>query len=178
MKKRKFNISKERHCQELESIGSVIMPIIKNAFSAEDLVESDIMCNWIDIIGEETASFCSPLKVRYLPKESCRTLYVEVPAGGFALELQHRETYILEKINAYFGYQAVHKINISQNIKKIPKFLIPKKQKEEKKIELNENEKKYLNELSDGIKDEKLKEILTKLGQSVIISNRGEKDDV
>lgn len=40
---------------------------------------------------------------------------------------------------------------------------------------MSQNEEKYLNELADGIKDEKLKEILTKLGKSVVLSNRGEK---
>lgn len=42
--------------------------------SAEDFVEADIMLNWVDIAGEELASFCSPLKVRFNPKDSQRTL--------------------------------------------------------------------------------------------------------
>ena len=52
-------------------------------------------------------------------------------------------------------------------------FLFGKKAEPE--IKLSQNEEKYLNELADGIKDEKLKEILTKLGKSVVLSNRGEK---
>lgn len=49
------------------------------------------------------------------------------------------------------------------------------RKKAEPEIKLSQNEEKYLNELADGIKDEKLKEILTKLGKSVVLSNRGEK---
>lgn len=173
MKKIKLHISDEPHCRELESLGSIFVPLVRGLMSAEDFVEADIMLNWVDIAGEELASFCSPLKVRFNPKDCQRTLFVEVPAGGFALEMQHREGYILEKINAYFGYKAVHRLNVSQNIKMRPRVFVRKKAESE--IKLSQNEEKYLNELADGIKDEKLKEILTKLGKSVVLSNRGEK---
>ena len=173
MKKIKLHISDEPHCREFESLGSIFIPLVKGLMSAEDFVEADIMLNWVDIVGEDIASFCSPLKVRFNPKENQRTLFVEVPVGGFALEMQHREKYILEKINAYFGYKAVHKLNISQNIEMKPHTFFRKKEKPEMK--LNSDEEKYLNELTEGINDEKLKKILTKLGKSVILSNRGEK---
>lgn len=64
-------------------------------------------------------------------------------------------------------------MNVSQNIKMRPRVFARKKAEPE--IKLSQNEEKYLNELADGIKDEKLKEILTKLGKSVVLSNRGEK---
>jgi hypothetical protein len=49
-----------------------------------------------------------------------------------------------------------------------------KKQKvyQEKKPALSESEKKYLSEVSEGINDEKLKEILIKLGENVISTNK------
>ena len=42
-KKIKMNISDERHCQELESLGSIFMPIMKDAFSSIDFVETAII---------------------------------------------------------------------------------------------------------------------------------------
>ncbi len=170
MKKIQIHISDEPHCKDLESIGSVFVPLIKDVMSAEDFVEVDIMLNWPDIVGQELASFAYPIKVKYDYKENIRTLYMEVPAGGFALEMQHRENYLLEKINAYFGYKAIHKINISQNIRLKPRVAQTKSGNEE--IKLNEKEKKYIDDIVEGIKDDKLKEILTKLGKSVILLNR------
>ena len=171
MKKVQIHISEEPHCKELESLGSIFVPLVKDIMSAEDFVEADILLNWRDIVGQEIASFAYPIKVKYNHRENIRILYIEVPVGGFALEMQHKEEYLLEKLNAYFGYKAVHKVNISQNIQLKPQIKPIKKEKEE--IKLNDDEKKYMDEVVGDIKDEKLKEILTKLGESVIISNRG-----
>lgn len=171
-KKKKIHISPERHSRDLESLGNVFIPIMKGVMSTEDFIEADVIMHWIDIVGEELAGFCNPLKTRFDIKDNTRTLYLEVPMGGFALELRHREDYILEKVNAYFGYKAVHKLNINQNANmRLRKFINKECKKEER--ELDALEKKYLSELTAEIKDEKLREILTKLGKSVILSNKG-----
>lgn len=172
-KKIKMNISDERHCQELESLGSIFMPIMKDAFSSNDFVETDIMLNWVNIIGEEISSYCTPINIKYNPKSNQRVINVEVPIGGFALELQHKEQYILDKVNAFLGYKGVHKLSITQNINKV----IKKKhiKKENAKNKLSFEDKEFIKELSNGIKDDKLKEILIKLGENVITENREHK---
>ena len=48
-KKAHINISQDRHDKELESIGSIFMPMVKDMISAEDLVQSDVVFNWYDI---------------------------------------------------------------------------------------------------------------------------------
>lgn len=171
-KKIKIHISEEPHCRELESLGSIFIPLAKGVLSTKDLIEADIILRWTDIVGEKTASFCRPVKARFNLQSGERVLHVEVPVGGFALELQHREKFMLDKINAYFGYRAIHKLNVSQNVNMQIKGAVQKaKVKEET---LSEEEKQYLDELTADIKDNKLKEILTKLGKSVILSNREE----
>lgn len=172
-KKIKMNISDERHCQELESLGSIFMPIMKDAFSSSDFVETDIMLNWVNIIGEEISSYCTPINIKYNPKSNQRVINVEVPIGGFALELQHKEQYILDKVNAFLGYKGVHKLNITQNINKVIKNKHTKK--ENTKNKLSFEDKEFIKELSNGIKDDKLKEILIKLGENVITENREHK---
>lgn len=173
MKKNKIHISDERHSRDLESLGNIFIPIMRGVLSAEDFIEADVMLRWLDIVGEEIASFCNPIKTRFNPKENIRTLYVEVPVGGFALELRHKENYILEKINAYFGYKAIHKFNIAQNMNMSVRHIRTKKEEKEEPP-LDEGDKKYLSELISGINDEKLREILTKLGKSVILTNKGD----
>lgn len=168
MTTKKLHISEEPHSNDLESLGSIFVPIVKEIMNSEDFIEADILLNWYDVVGQELGRVIRPLKIKYDKKESQRVLYVEVPVGGYALEIQHREKYILEKINAYFGYSAIQKLNISQNLNMRPQ-LPPKKEKEEI---LTEKEEKYVEEIADGIKDEKLKEILIKLGKSVVLSNR------
>jgi len=173
MKKTEIYISKEHSCRGLQSLSSILLPLAKEILKAEDFVEADILLNWYDVIGAEMAAYVNPVKVRFNPRTNIRTLFVEVPAGGFALELQHKETYILEKINAYFGYKAVHKINITQNMNMHPR--IPALKKAKKEAKLTPDEENSLNELVEGMDNEKLKEILLKLGKSVIISQKGVK---
>lgn len=168
-KNMKINISEEPRCKDLESIGSVFAPLMKGVLSTDDLVEVDIILRWDDIIGDEISKFSTPVKVRYNHKTDIRTINIEVPVGGFALELQHREQYIINKINAYFGYNAIHKISINQNANMRIKRPASNNNMTKK---ITEEEKKYLLEISDGINDEKLKEILIKLGENVISSNK------
>lgn len=168
-KKVNINISEERHCNELESLGSIFRPIIKDALSSDDLVEVDIMLNWVDIVGENISAYSRPIKATYDNKINQRLLYIDVPVGGFALEIQHKEQYILDKINSYFGYQSIHKLKVNQNINMKPSFM-KSVTTNKKQRELSESEKKYLDELTDGIEDEKIKEILIKIGKDVILS--------
>ncbi len=168
MKKYKINISAEHHCRDLESISSIFIPIIKDMISAEDLIGVDIVMNWQKIIGKEIASFCTPLKTKYNPNDNKRTLYVEVPVGGFALELQHKENYVLDKINSYIGYEAIHKLNISQNMNKQPEMISLEKKQQSKELKLTEEQKVYLQEVTKEIKDENLRKILINIGQNVI----------
>ena len=168
MTTKKLHISEEPHSNDLESLGSIFVPIVKEIMNSEDFIEADILLNWYDVVGQELGRVIRPIKIKYDKKENQRVLYVEVPVGGYALEIQHREKYILEKINAYFGYSAIQKLNKSQNPNMRP-LRTPQKAKEEKK---KKKEEKYVEEIADGIKDEKLKEILIKLGKSVVLSNR------
>jgi hypothetical protein len=172
-KKININISEERHCNEFESLGSIFKPIIKDALSSDDLIEVDIMLNWVDIVGDNISSYSRPIKATYDVKSNQRVLNLDVPVGGFALEIQHKEQYMLNKINSYFGYCAIHKIKVNQNINMKPTF-VKSMANVKKSRELNESEKKYLEDLTNGIEDEKIKEILIKIGQDVILSREKE----
>ena len=171
MKKYKINISEEPHCQDLESLGSIFIPLMEGSLSAEDIIGTEIVINWQDIIDKEIATFCNPIKTKFDHKKNIRTLYLEVPTGGFALEIQHKEQYILDTINAYFGYQAIHRLNIAQNINmQLKNFEEKKNKKAELKLTKEEND--HLKDITKEIKNEKLKKILINIGKNVISSQK------
>ena len=171
MKKYKINISDERHSSDLESLGSIFIPLIEGAVSSDDLIGFEIVLHWKEIVGNETFNFSAPKQTKFSPKTNRRTLYVDVPVGGFALELQHKENYILNKINAYFGYNAVHKLNITQNMNMLPRISASNCLHTERRDLLPEEEA-FLQEMLHEIKDEKLKKILTNLGKNVITEKK------
>lgn len=176
-----FNIKRpeskeERKTYDLTSLSKMIAPLTKNLFGKKGFVEVDILSNWDKIAGQELADYSFPLKIDFKRGEKNNgILHLQVPSGAFALEIQHRERFILEKINAYFGYNAVSSIRIIQNSSsallsddledvEVPKINL-----------VTAEEENYINCLADDIKSSELKEILIKLGHSIFNDNHKEK---
>ncbi len=81
----------------------------KRGFSAVEIIT-----NWREIVGPELADEASPDRLAF-PRgaRSQGTLHVTAP-GAVALEIQHLEPLIIERINTYFGYGAVCRIAVTQ----------------------------------------------------------------
>jgi len=129
----------------------------------------EILSHWQDIVGADLAAYSFPEKIEFRQNaKSGGIAHLIVPSGAFALELQHREKQIISKINTYFGYNAVCGIRIRQDGEF--NFISQGKKSEKDKnppLLVNDDDKKYITEISSEVKDEKLKEILIKLGYSV-----------
>lgn len=165
-----------RKNRDLTALSKTILPLTKSLFGKKGFVEIDILTNWDKIVGTELAQYSFPQKIDFKREQKNNgILHLEVPSGAFALEIQHRERYILEKINTYFGYNAVSGLKILQNnsldIKGQTKYIaeLPKKKL------VTADEENYIKSLADDIKNSKLKEILIKLGQSIFNYNHKEK---
>lgn len=146
-----------------------IRPLVQQLLGQKGIMQLEILTHWEDIVGADLAAYSFPEKIEFRQNtKSGGVAHLIVPSGAFALELQHRETQIVSKINTYFGYKAVSGIRIRQDGEFDFGLCAPKAQKE-KNISLlvNDEEKKYIEEISSDVKDDKLKEILIKLGYSV-----------
>lgn len=168
--------SAERKTKDLTALSKAILPLTKSLFGKKGFVEVDILTNWDKIVGEELADYSFPQKIDFKREQKNNgILHLQVPSGAFALEIQHREKYIIEKINAYFGYNAVCGLKILQNnslsLQAENKYIseIPQK------TLVTDTEENYIKSLTEDIKDSKLKEILIKLGQSIFNDNHKEK---
>lgn len=153
--------------QHMAPISTIISPFAKKVLGKRGFMEIDIISNWEDIIGKQFAEFTSPLRIDF-PKGKTNegTLHIETLSGAFALELQHKEKLIIEKVNTYFGYKAISHIKTSQN----PNFNTKPEHKEQKTLVTKEDEN-YISEIVGDLHDSKLKEILTKLGTDILSSN-------
>lgn len=77
------------------------------------LAEAALISNWPDIIGSALAKECVPLRIARGPDGTGGTLHIKV-SGALALELQHLQPQVIERINGYFGYQAIARIALQQ----------------------------------------------------------------
>jgi hypothetical protein len=73
---------------------------------------------WPEIVGAEIAAHSEPEKIRWprqvandAPEPATLMLRVEGPA---AIEIQHLSNVILERVNRFFGWQAVAQIALRQ----------------------------------------------------------------
>ena len=165
----------ERQTYDLTALSKMIAPLTKRLFGKKGFIEVDILSNWDKIVGEELAEYSFPQKIDFKKEQRNNgVLHLQVPSGAFALEIQHREKFILEKVNAYFGYNAVASIRIVQN--SALELREDRYEFDEPKTNLvTKDEENYINCLAEDIKSSKLKEILIKLGHSIFNDNHKEK---
>lgn len=132
----------------------------KRGFSAVEIVT-----NWREIVGPELAAETSPDRLAF--SRGARgngTLHVTAP-GTVALEIQHLEPLILERINTYFGYRAVNRIALSQ----APVSHKPKVGKTARAAprRVAPSRGAAIDVATDNIRSEELREALRRLGKSI-----------
>ena len=89
-------------------LAHLLPKITREAFRDRGVYQASILTNWSEIVGKEMASRSCPEKIS---KAGILTVRVE---GSFALEFQHIEPQLLERIAAHFGHKAVSRIALRQ----------------------------------------------------------------
>lgn len=109
---------KKAQRQEAERIGGPraiadLMPRIGGAaFRRFGFVQSSIVTRWAEIAGERYASLSMPESIRFpAGKKEKGTLSLTVMSGHAPI-IQHVIPEIIERVNRFFGYEAVVKIAI------------------------------------------------------------------
>lgn len=148
----------------IKSLSYALDIVTKPVFLKRGFAENRIITDWVKIVGEAVAAQSVPRKLTFgRDKKIDGTLHIEVNNSGLATEMVYLEPVILEKIACYFGYKAVARLKIMQNLKAAG---IPEKPAVKKSASSNVLEK--LEELLVGIEDEELKKSLRSLGSGVL----------
>ena len=93
-----------RKARQAQPLSALIGRITAKSFEARGLAAAGIAAEWPAIVGEEIAASSWPER---LGRDG--TLRVCV-AGPVAVELQHLEPQIIERIAVYYGYSAVTRL--------------------------------------------------------------------
>ena len=91
---------------------------LSDAFKQQGFASAELVTRWTDIVGPEIAAHAEPLKVQWpraVGKEAPEpgTLVLRVD-GPRAIEIQHLANVILERVNRFFGWQAVNRLALRQ----------------------------------------------------------------
>jgi len=86
---------------------------VKKILKKRGFTELELLKNWENIIPIEYISKISPIKIKQNNKVEGGSLVLKVdPSIAFAIE--HEKEKIIKKINSFFGYQAIMKLELIQ----------------------------------------------------------------
>ena len=150
-----------------QPLGGSITKLLDPMLAKRTHVDAALALSWPDIAGEKLAGRTQPLKVTWPHRGSQDEPFkpgtlVVACEGAVALDLQYQTSELIDRINRFFGYSAVCKIQIKQAA--IDAFKTRSKRKE---ISLGTSETLQLRSSVEKIENEDLRNSLLKLGMSI-----------
>lgn len=92
-----------------------LMPRIGGAaFRRFGFVQSSVVTRWAEIVGERTAAISEPESIRFPTGTKAQGTLSLTVASGYGPIIQHVLPDIIERVNRFFGYEAVTKVTIRQ----------------------------------------------------------------
>jgi hypothetical protein len=145
-------------------LADLLRKTLDENFARQGFASGELVTRWQIIVGDEIASHCEPIKIQWpravageQPEPATLVLRVEGPA---ALEIQHLSGLILERVNRFFGWQAIGRIALRQApLKRTSKPPAPKGP--------DPAETAALESQLTSVGDESLRSALARLGASV-----------
>lgn len=95
----------------MQQVDALLRRLVGPAFRRQGFAETDVVSRWPTIVGPLLADHSMPERLKH--GRDGGTLHITVD-GPFALEMQHLEPVIVDRINTYFGYRAVARLSLHQ----------------------------------------------------------------
>jgi len=157
-----------RRAGRVKALASVVDGVTRSVFGRRGLADGAIVRHWSAIAGDRFAALAAPEKLVF-PAGARRggTLHLRVAGGGIATELQHLEPLLVERVNSYFGYQAVARLHFKQG-----PLAVEPPAPEAEPPRLDAGEEAALAASLDIVDDPDLRTVLQSLGRSVMARSR------
>jgi hypothetical protein len=112
---------------QARSISELMPEIGRTAFRRFGFVQSSVVTRWSEIVGPRHARVCAPESIRFPPGEKSGGILQLVVVPAHAPIIQHVIPEIVERVNRFFGYNAVAKVKLRQGEVKAPAAAEPAK---------------------------------------------------
>lgn len=159
----------------LRALGETVAALTRPIIGRRGIARGALIADWATIVGERLAASSQPERIAYAAKRSSEgTLHLRVASGGLAMELQHFEPVLIERINAYFGYPAVARVKLIQGPLPLPAGGKPPPVPPPPRV-LGAAEQAALEAQLADIADPELRQALAGLGCAVLARSAGGK---
>jgi hypothetical protein len=99
-------------------LAELLHKTLGEVFARQGFASAEVITRWADIVGAEIAAHTEPERIGWprpidgrLPQPGTLFLRVEGPT---AIEIQHLSGVILERVNRFFGWQALASLRLRQ----------------------------------------------------------------
>ena len=164
---------KDQRKKRVQKISETLGWVTKDFTTKFGKREFIIHSKWEEMVGDFFNEYTEPSRIENIKSNSELSdydysegiLHINI-LGPAALEFQHFNDKIIEKINSFFGYKAIsrivlHHVPYLKKINKISKINDHKKK-------LTTKQKKSIEKATEGISSKKLEKALFKLGKSIL----------
>ena len=107
----KNNSKSQTFIQGLKPFSSSIPKTLKKYLKKGGYNYSNIVENWSKIVNKKISDSCYPIAVKNGKEMKNGTLVLNV-IHGQEMEIEYKKNDIMEKINSFFGYNLINKINL------------------------------------------------------------------
>jgi len=105
---------------QARAIADLMPEIGRTAFRRFGFVQSSVVTRWPEIVGPQHARICAPEAIRFPPGEKNEGTLHLVVVPAHAPLIQHVIPEIIDRVNRFFGYNAVVKVKLRQGSVKPP----------------------------------------------------------
>ena len=151
---------KERKQSYFKKIGNSLPKIVDKNIKEKNFVEVSLIKKWREIIGDDIAKFCWPIKIIFSNIKNSNGIIFLKTKRGKSMEIEFKSEEIIEKLNQYFGYKAIGKISVVQD------FNIKDTYKKNKIIKKTSN-KISQSKIINKVKEDSVKMALKKLNKTL-----------
>ncbi len=103
----------ERFAYGPNTLANTLTSVIKKFSPKYGFVNADIITNWKIIAGDDVAGKATPVKISFpFGKKTDGVLYIKVKNMAFASIIQYQYPAIIDRVNQYFGYNAIKTVKI------------------------------------------------------------------
>ena len=96
----------------------LLSDVFSDAYARQGFAARELVTRWAEIAGPEISAYSEPLKIQWPrpvegEQQAPATLVLRVE-GPMALEIQHGSDVILQRVNRFFGWNAVGRLALRQ----------------------------------------------------------------
>ena len=156
MNSKSYNKNNRKFIQGLRSFKDILPSKVKRLINKKGQIYSETLDNWRYFVGNDLFNISFPKSFKNENKlgSSCLTVMVK---RGNEVNFEYSKNIVIEKINSFFGFEAVKSIKLVSFEEISEKFI-------EKQSLDNVTKNKYKKQIS-GIKNEKIKNSLSELSR-------------